>query len=98
MARIVWTEEALTWLNDIGNYLKELSPTAAVRVTQGIYKKTQLLIDHPQIGFRIVDIEDRDVRELLYGHYRIVYELRNGETAYVLAVFHSSLDIERLQF
>ena len=98
MARIIWTEEALLWLKDIGGYLSKRSLHAATRVTEGIYEKSQILVDNPQIGFRVTDIEDREVRVLLYGHYRIVYELQDEDTAYVLAIFHSALDIDRLQF
>jgi len=98
MAKIVWTDEALAWLQDIGNYLSEVDAGAAAKVTEGIYRKTQILIDNPQIGFRLAEVTDREVRILLYGHYRIVYEFGNGNTAYVLAIFHSSLDIDRLEF
>lgn len=98
MAKLIWTEEALTWLQEIGDYLAEQSPQASVTVLEGIYQKTQLLIDHPQIGFRFLDITDREVRTLLYGHYRIMYELRDSDAIYVLAVFHGAMDIDRLKF
>jgi len=76
----------------------ERNPQAAARVVEGIYQKTQLLLDHPRIGFLFTDIADREVRTLLYGHYRVMYELRDPDTIYVLAVFHSAMDIDRLEF
>ena len=98
MAKLIWTEESLRWLRDIGDYLAERSPKAAVSVTEGIFQKAQVLIDHPKLGYRFQEIEDREVRELIYGHYRIVYELKDSNAVYVLAVFHAAMDIERLQF
>lgn len=98
MAKLIWTEEALAWLKEIGDFIAEQNPRAAVSVVEGIYQKTQLLVNHPRLGFRFTDIEDREVRSLIYGHYRIVYEVGPSESVYVLAVFHSSMDIDRLDF
>ncbi len=98
MAKLIWTEEALAGLRDIGEYVAEQNPRAAVKVVEGIYQKTQLLIEHPQIGAIYSDVSDREVRSLLYGHYRIMYELRESSLVYVLAVFHGAMDIDRLNF
>jgi len=98
MAKLIWTEEALGWLSDIGEYVAKDNPQAALKVVEGIYQKTQLLIEHPRIGAVYTDVFDREVRSLLYGHYRIMYELREPDIVYVLAVFHGAIDIDRLQF
>ncbi len=98
MAKLIWTEEALAWLRDIGEYVAEHNPQAALKVVEGVYQKTQLLIEHPQIGAIYSDVSDREVRSLLYGHYRIMYELREPDVAYVLAVIHGAMDIDRLKF
>jgi toxin ParE1/3/4 len=39
----------------------------------------------------------RHVRILLYGHYRIVYLVKDGGNIDILGVFHGSLDITRYQ-
>lgn len=98
MAKLIWTEESLLWLRDIGDYLEERSSQAAANVTEGIYRKTQILLEHPRIGARHTNIVDREVRELLYGHYRIVYEVTNADDIYVLVIFHSALNIDRFEF
>jgi len=98
MAKLIWTEESLAWLRDIGDYLGSRNPQAAANVTEGIYNKTQLLIDHPRIGARFTDITEREVRALLYGHYQIVYEVVDSDDVYVLAIFHSAMDIYSLEF
>ncbi len=89
---------ALAWLEGIGAYLSEHSLLAAAKVTEGIYRKAQLLEDNPQLGFRISDVDDREVRVLLYGHYRIIYEIKDDAGVFILAIFHASLDIDRFQF
>jgi len=98
MAKLIWTEESLAWLRDIGDYLNSRNPQAAANVTEGIYNKAQLLINHPRIGFRFTDITEREVRALLYGHYQIVYEVTGSDDVYILAIFHSAMDIDNLEF
>jgi plasmid stabilization system protein ParE len=40
-------------------------------------------------------IADREVRILLYGHYRIAYLIKSEDAIDILGVFHSALDIQR---
>ena len=56
MAKLIWTEESLAWLRDIGEYVAEQNPQAALKVVEGIYQKTQLLIEHPRIGSLFIQI------------------------------------------
>jgi len=61
----------------------------------GIYERIQQLRRHPRLGQRYEPIVDREVREILYGHYRIAYLVKSEEWIEILGVFHSALDIER---
>ena len=94
MASLNWTTESQRWLKDIFEYIAEDNPQAAARVAAGIYERAQVLLEHPEIGHRYAP-SDRDVRILLYGHYRIAYLLRAGGDIDILGVFHGSLDIGR---
>jgi toxin ParE1/3/4 len=44
VAKLVWTEEALRWLEDIFEYIAEDNPDAAVRTLQGIYDRAPALV------------------------------------------------------
>ncbi len=95
MAKIIWTVEAARWLEDIYEYVASESPSSAHKVVTGIYEKIQLLRTHPRLGQRYHPIGDREVREILYGHYRIAYLVRSEERLEILGIFHSAMDIER---
>lgn len=95
MARINWTREAEYWLKDIHDYISEDNPRAANRVIEEIYKRVQELIRFPEIGYQYEAVPDRDVRILLYGHYRIAYLVRPEGDIDILGVFHGALDISR---
>lgn len=95
MARLNWTREAERWLRDIFEYVAQDNPKAAARVVKGIYERAQVLSEFPQIGHRYEGISGREVRILLYGHYRIAYLIKSEEDIDILGVFHSALDIRR---
>jgi len=98
MAALNWTREAEVWLKDIYDYIARDNPRAAAQVVEGIYQQAQELIRFPQIGHRYEAVTDREVRILLYGHYRIAYLIRPDKNIDVLGVFHGALDIERYLF
>jgi len=64
MAEIRWSEEALHWLEDIYEYVALDSPSAASRIAQGIYDKSQDILAYPEIGYRY-ESSSREVRILL---------------------------------
>ena len=94
MARLDWTQEAEDWLRVIFDYIAEDNPAAAADVVEGIYQRSQVLVNHPEIGHKFEGM-DRNVRVLLYGHYRIAYLLRSPEEIDILGVFHGALEINR---
>ena len=96
MAEIAWTEEAKCWLEDIFAHIAADNPQAAARTVQGIYDRAQVLAAFPEIGHRY-QASSRNVRILLYGHYRIAYFVKDDGNVDILGVFHGALDITRYQ-
>lgn len=93
MAKLVWTEEAFAALEEIYAYIAKDNAKAAFATVDGIYKKTQMLQEHPRLGYphrKRGGVEDRI---LLYGHYRILYEI-DGDRVGVTGVYHAARDIE----
>ncbi len=52
MAKITWTAEAQRWLEDIFEYIAADNPQAALETVRGIYERTQVLVNFPEIGHR----------------------------------------------
>jgi plasmid stabilization system protein ParE len=97
MAEISWTDEAQRWLKDIFDYVATDNPQAAARTVEGIYDRTQDLRRFPELGSRYTASSSRDVRILLYEHYRIAYLVKEDGNIDILGVFHAALDITRYQ-
>jgi len=95
MAEIRWTEESAQWLQDIYEYISADNPDAAEKVISTIYEKAQVLLEHPEIGHKYQTVSGRQVRIILYGHYRITYLIKESDNVDFLGVFHGSLDIDR---
>jgi len=95
VAEVVWTKEAADCLEEIYEYIARDNPIAAHKVVCGIYDKIQILSQQPHIGHRYEPIADREVREILYGHYRIPYLIKTENRVEVLGIFHGAMDIER---
>ena len=72
---LIWTTEAKDMLMRIFDGLAGCVPRIATSVVRGIYTQTQVLLKSPEIGWHFGGIPERDVRVLLYGHYRIAYEI-----------------------
>ncbi len=92
---IEWTEEARLWLKDIHDYIAQDNERIAKKIIKEIYNKVQILATFPQIGYVYPNDDGREVRILLYGHYRIAYLIKGEKGVIVLGVFHGALDITR---
>ena len=95
MVEINWTDEAEFWLKDIHDYISLENKKIAKKVVTEIYQKVQILKSFPQIGYIYPKDDDKEIRILLYGHYRIAYLLKNSNAIDILGVFHGALAIER---
>ncbi|MBI1389444.1 MAG: type II toxin-antitoxin system RelE/ParE family toxin [bacterium] len=95
MAEINWTEEAQQWLIEIHDYIADDNPLMAQKVINDIFQKTQLLKKYPEIGFIYKKDIQGDIRILLYGHYRIAYQIKSSSQIDILGIFHGALEIER---
>ena len=96
MAEITWTNEAHRWLEDIFEYIAADNPGAAEGTIQGIYERAQVLAQYPEMGHRYLH-SSRNVRIILYGHFRIAYLVKADGNVDILGVFHGSLDIAKYQ-
>lgn len=95
MAEIRWTAEAQRWLGEIYDFISKNNPAAAIRTVEAIYDKAQGLLEFPSIGYRYSHQSCKEIRILIYGHYRIAYTCVDGGDIHILGVFHQALDIER---
>ena len=98
MAKISWTDEAVAWMQDIHDYIAQENPGAAKKATKAIFDKVQILDTFPQMGHRYEKIPGREIRIILFKHYRIAYLVKPSGDIDILGIFHGALEIDRYLF
>jgi len=75
MVKVIWTDSAIQDLNDIGDYIAKDSGRYAEITVQKLFNSVDILEKHPFLGKMVPEFEDENIRELIRGNYRIVYQL-----------------------
>ena len=94
MAKVRWTIGARRDLHEIINYIAEDSPAYAAHFAERITLAVDRLETFPKLGRMVPEYQDASVRELIVGHYRIVYRLQ-GSRVGIAAIAHASRDLLR---
>jgi toxin ParE1/3/4 len=93
MAEVVWTRRALRDLNEIGEFIARDSPRTAELYVERLFAKPNILQTMPKAGRIVPEKNDRALRELIMGNYRIVYRLKS-RLIEILTVHHSARPLE----
>ncbi len=92
--KLIWSPAARTDLIRLREFIEPHNPDAARRAAEALKKASNLLLDHPAIGARI---EDREDRELFIPHGQRGYIMRyrlHQQTIVILRVWHIREDRE----
>jgi len=93
MARsIVWTETAWRDLEHTADYIAEDSPGYAAAFVRRIREHARSLNELGLRGRIVPELGEPDVRELLLGNYRLLYEI-HPKTIYILGLIHGARDL-----
>lgn len=76
MGKVVWTEPALNDIREIVQYISQDSPAYAERIGVHIVEAPRRLTEFPSSGRILPEFHTENIRELIYGSYRIIYMIR----------------------
>ena len=94
MVKLIWTDQSIDDLGDIANYIGESSEKYASLTVQKLYKKVDILKSYPKSGRMVAEKNEEQVRELIEGNYRIIYEIASDDLIYILTIYHSSRNLK----
>jgi toxin ParE1/3/4 len=87
--KVVWTETALSRVEDISTHIALDNESAAVNWVEELFDLVDSqLAAYPESGRVVPELGARSVRELVYGAYRVFYRL--DDDAVILSVRHGS--------
>ncbi|WP_319537155.1 type II toxin-antitoxin system RelE/ParE family toxin [uncultured Vibrio sp.] len=76
--KVVWSPLALQKLGDAAEFISLDNPVAAENWVNEVFDKTDLLSSMPEMGRMVPELPHTHYREILFGHYRIIYSLSHG--------------------
>ena len=91
MALINWAAESLNDIDSISEFIARDSKFYAKQFVKSIFSATSQLEVFPEIGRVVPEINSSDIREILLGHYRIIYKYEETfDRITILTVYHLS--------
>ena len=85
--KIIWSPLAIDKTSEIAEYIAKDKPIVAQDWVNKIFQKVDILKSSPEIGRIVPEVGRKDIRELIFGNYRIIYRLENKSIS-ILTVRH----------
>ncbi len=90
MVLINWTEQAVNDLKNIFDYISNDSKQYAVQHISRIRSKCSILRNNPLVGRVVPEFENKNLRELIFGNYRIIYKVVDINIIDIVTAFHAA--------
>jgi len=94
MVQVNWTYQAKEDLKNIADFISHDSKFYAKLQVVKLRNKTQILKTHTYIGRIVPEINNKNIRELIEGNYRIVYKIVSKRQIDILTIHHSSRNMD----
>lgn len=89
MVKIIWSDRSIEDINNIAEFIAKDSTKYAKIQVQRFFDRIEILIAHPYAGRIVPEINDKTIRELIIGNYRIIYRIVSEYQIDILTVHHS---------
>ncbi|HCJ66089.1 MAG TPA: type II toxin-antitoxin system RelE/ParE family toxin [Elusimicrobia bacterium] len=89
MVKVKWSKESIEDLKEICKFIALDSSYYAKIFNDRIFEMAEHLELFPEIGRRVPESDDPQVRELIYKGYRIIYQIKEGYLE-IITVIHGS--------
>ena len=85
---IVLTDRFLTRVEECTDYVALDHIPTAIKWAEGVFEHCQKLSDQPESGRVVPEFSRPEIRELIHGNYRLVYELKPHQIN-MLTIWHT---------
>ena len=93
---IVWSKEALDDIGSIAEYISRDSLYHAQQVVESIFERGDMLLDQPESGRKVPELNDPLVRECFIYSSRLIYEIKQP-SIHILGVIHGQRLLESIE-
>jgi len=85
---IILTDRFLTRVEECTDYIALDHIPIAIKWAEGVFDHCQKLSDQPESGRIVPEFRRPEIRELIHGNYRLVYELKTNQID-MLTIWHT---------
>lgn len=71
--KIIWSPLAIERVTEISQYIAQDNPSASRTWVEAIFFKVEQLQASPASGRIVPEVNQKEIRELIFGNYRIIY-------------------------
>ena len=89
MAKVIWSPVALQDLEAIADYISRDSPARAAVFVDRLLDAGDRLAEFPRLGRTIPEIGDPNSREIIFGAYRVMYQIE-GDAVIIASIVHGA--------
>ena len=95
MASSIWQLKTKLQTDEIFDYIAANSFRYATITTDKIYQRVQIIADNPFTGKIVDEFNEKSIRELIEGKYRIIYRIKTNNQVDILRIYHSARLLKR---
>ena len=85
--KIIWSLLSIERVTEIALYIANDKVGAADNWIDSVFSAVEKLVKFPQSGRIVPEFKKEDIRELIHGNYRIIYQISQSEIE-ILTVRH----------
>jgi len=95
--KVIWSPLALEKLEETAKFIARDKPSAANKWVNDILDMTENLSQQPEMGRNVQELMSAKYRELIFGHYRIIYKIDNDIQILTVRNSRQFLTIESIE-
>lgn len=89
MVEINWTKQSIKDIDNTANFIAQDSEKYASIQVLRFLEVVKILEKQPQAGKVVSETNKKDIRELVFGNYRIIYKIKSEKIIDILTIHHS---------
>jgi toxin ParE1/3/4 len=90
MVKIVWAPRAIKDIQEIAEFISKDSLQYAEEQAKLFFTEAAILEKYPHIGRMVPELGVSSIRQILCGHYRIIYEVISKKEVAIITVHHQA--------
>ena len=86
--KIIWSPFSIERLTEFAKYIENDSPKNANAFIENIFNEIERLKSFPDLGRYVPELENRNIREIIYDSFRIIYRIDDNRII-ILTIRHT---------